>query len=571
MTEILNYPLDGSKILGKKNKLKKELSKSKIKVTKKIAILSGATIGYIKDILDVFLLNYGIKCEFFEGSYGQFYEDALFNKELMDFKPDYIYIHTTNKNIINMVSYNDSTEEIEMKLKTECDKFKNIWDKLLLNNTVIIQNNFEMPQNRVLGNLDVYNKRGSIYFINKLNMFMYNYAQNNSNLIINDINYLSAYYGLDKWHNKQQWYAYKHAFDLNAIPLVCHSIANIIKSTLGFSKKVIVTDLDNTMWGGIIGDDGVENLEISIETPNGMAHVEYQSYLKQLSEIGILICICSKNDYNIAKSAFNEIDMPLKFENFVIFKANWNNKASNIIEIANELNLSTDSFIFIDDNPAERDIVKNNIDGIHVVDTSNVEEFIDFIDKSGYFETVNITEEDLKRNKFYKNNIKRLEKTNDFISYDDYLDSLEMIYTFDEFSKKNISRVTQLINKTNQFNLTTKRMTESEVRNVIDDRHINITVSLRDKYGDNGLISVLSSTIYENALNIDIWLMSCRVFNRKVEYKLFDYLLGKCKANNISKIHGKYIPTKKNAFVKDFYKSLGFIEIDSYIWFYNIE
>ena len=242
----LVYPFDSALILKKKKSIKKELlAKDTIYVEKRIAILSGSTIGDVKPVLELFLMHYGIKPIFYEGEYSRFYEDAIFdNKELTEFNPEIVYIHTSNKNIEEYASVGDDEAAIQNKLLATYDKFENVWTKLNEHyNCPVIQNNFEPLPYRVLGNLDSYHKFGKNSFINNLNQMMYKYFNNNSDFYINDINYLAAWYGLEKWSNLSHWYLYKYALDLNAIPLLCQSIARIIKSICGKNKKSLIVNL----------------------------------------------------------------------------------------------------------------------------------------------------------------------------------------------------------------------------------------------------------------------------------------------------------------------------------------
>ena len=287
----LEYPFDSDYILKKKKSLKRQLLEQDNLIEKKVAILGGSTTNDIKLILELFLLNYGIKPIFYESEYNQFYQDAVFgNEELDNFKPDIIYIHTTNRNITKYPNVSMETKEIDNMMEEEYYKFKTIWEKLSKRfNSVIIQNNFEYPYYRLLGNKDASSKYGRVNYITRLNMKFYEYAESNDNFYINDINYLSASYGLDKWTNEFYWHMYKYALEVRAIPTLAFNIAKIIKSIYGKNKKAFALDLDNTLWGGIVGDDGVENIAIGPEVPTGQVFSEFQSYLKNVKENYIVL------------------------------------------------------------------------------------------------------------------------------------------------------------------------------------------------------------------------------------------------------------------------------------------
>ena len=560
MKELV-YPFDAGFIIANKRKLKRSLLEGSNFIEKRIAILGGSTTNDIKNILELFLLNYGIKPIFYESEYNMYYEDALFgNTELDDFKPDIIYIHTTFRNIINVPNINDSKEEVDEKLSNEYNRFVAIWESLANKySSIIIQNNFELPHFRLLGNKDVSNFHGLTNFISRINLMFYDYAEKHDNFFINDINYVSSCYGLDKWHNLFYWYMYKYAMDVNAIPYLSLNIAKIIKSIYGKNKKALVLDLDNTLWGGIVGDDGVDGLNVGPEVASGQVYYEFQEYLKKNKELGILLNINSKNDYDNAIAGLNNPGCLLKKDDFIIIKANWENKSDNIIEISKELNIGADSFVFVDDNPVERNIVSTFVDGIGVPNINNPEDYIHILDRNGYFEVTNMTQEDLKKSELYKDNAKRSAMMATFTNFDDYLKSLKMTSEIKSFKDVYLERISQLSNKSNQFNLTTRRYSISDIESISrNDNYIKLYGTLKDIFGDNGLISVVIGEKRLDELHIDLWIMSCRVLKRNMEYSMMDELVRKCSDANLTKIYGYYYPTPKNKMVENFYLDFGF-------------
>lgn len=561
----LEYPFDAQYILKNKKKIKKDLLQRPGLVEKNIAILGGSTTSEIKNILEIFLLNYGIKPNFYESEYNQFYEDAVFgNEELDNFKPDIIYIYITNRNIMSYPNVLDDYKTIDEKLESEYAKFTKIWQSLQQKfNSIIIQNDFEYPYFRLLGNKDVSDIHGRVNFINRLNQKFYEYANSHNNFFINSINYLSASYGLDKWSNQFYWHMYKYALEVPAIPYLAFNIANIIKSIYGKNKKAFVLDLDNTLWGGVVGDDGVENLAIGPEVPSGQVYSEFQSYIKEHKNLGIILNINSKNEYENAINGLDHPDSMLKTEDFIIIKANWNPKNLNIKDIAEELNLGADSFVFVDDNPAERHIVKEYVDGIATPAIDTPENYIRIIDHNGYFEVTNFSSEDVKKTELYKDNAKRSQMMATFENYDDYLRSLKMQAEISIFKPIYLERISQLSNKSNQFNLTTKRYSLSDIEEVAsNDNYIKIYGKLSDIFGDNGLISVvIGKIINSDELHIELWIMSCRVLKRDMEFAMMDELVKLSKEKKIKTIYGYYYPTLKNKMVKDFYDLQGFDKV----------
>ncbi len=558
----LEYPFDSEFLIKNKKKIKKQLLQKENLLSKNIAILGGSTTSEIKNMLEIFLLNYGIKPNFYESEYNKFYEDAVFgNEKLNNFNPDIIYIHTTNRNITNYPSVLDDNKTVEEMLQAEYTKFEKVWNSLLKNfNATIIQNNFEYPYYRLLGNKDASDIHGRINFITRLNQKFYDYANTTKNFFINDINYVSSCYGLDKWANQFYWHMYKYAMEVPAIPYLAFNIANIIKSIYGKNKKAFVLDLDNTLWGGIVGDDGVDNLSIGPEVPSGQVYLEFQQYLKEHKKLGIILNVNSKNDYENAIAGLNHPAGNLKPEDFIIIKANWNPKNINTKDIAEELNLGADSFVFVDDNPAERKIVKTYIEGIATPEIDIPENYIRIIDKNAYFEVTNFSEEDIKKTELYKDNAKRSQMMATFDNYDDYLKSLKMVAEISTFKPIYLERISQLSNKSNQFNLTTKRYSLADIEEVANsDDYIKIYGKLEDIFGDNGVITVVIGNIKNKTeLHLDLWIMSCRVLKRNMELAMMDELVKRATAKKITTIYGYYYPTQKNKMVKDFYDDLGF-------------
>ena len=562
----LEYPFDSELIRKKRLKYRKALlSDTTTKyLEKRIAILGGSTTDEIKNMMELFLLNVGIKATFYESEYNQFYEDGMFdNASLVEFKPDLIYIHTSSRNILNWPKTADKPEDVKALLEAELTKFRGLWNHLFEKyHCPIIQNNFELPFYRILGNQDAVMLQGKSYFVNQLNEGFYRYAREQENFFIHDINYEAASYGMAEWSNPFYWHMYKYALAVPAIPFTAYGVATIIKSIFGKNKKVLALDLDNTLWGGVIGDDGPENIEIGQETALGQTYSEFQAYVKDLKGIGTLLTVISKNNEDVARSGFERPDSVLKVEDFVSFKANWEPKDQNLLAEASELNLLPESFVFVDDNPAEREIVRQSIPGAAVPEINRVENYIQILDHAGYFEPTKLSEDDLKRNEMYLENAKRNHAQLAFTDYGEYLKSLEMKGTIKPFQDLYMSRIAQLSNKSNQFNLTTRRYTQAEVEETAKDgRHITLYGKLEDKFGDNGVVSVVIGDIKGTELHIDLWIMSCRVLKRDMEYAMMDQLVKDAQDRGLQSIYGYYYPTAKNAMVRDFYSTLGFEKI----------
>ena len=578
MKELL-YPFDNSLLIKTKKKLKRALmSDGSVRIKKKIAVLGGSTTSDIIAMLDVFLLEQGIEAEFYESEYAQYWQDAVFsNDELDSFKPDMIFIHTTSRNISQKVNPAMKKEDCKEILEKEFLRFKTMWDKLDERfGCPIIQNNFELPAYRIMGNREAYDSRGMVNFVTKLNVMLYDYAESRENFYINDINYISACYGLDKWSSLQYWYMYKYAMTLDAVPEFAFNLSNIVKSIFGKNKKAIALDLDNTLWGGVVGDDGVDGIEIGEETPNGQAYREFQSYIKEFKNIGVMLTVCSKNDEENAIAGLNHPDCLLKPDDFTVIKANWENKDRNIVNTAGEMNIFPDAFVFLDDNPAERAIVSSQVGGVAVPEMEGVENYIKTVDRNGFFEVTGFSEDDLKRNEMYMQNAKRMQAQNSFENYEEYLLSLEMKGKIGDFKPMYLGRITQLTNKSNQFNLTTKRYTQSEMeQTACDESCIRLCGRLEDKFGDNGIVSVVIGRQNGEVVDIELWLMSCRVLKRDMEFAMLDRLCEEAVKRGAKKLRGYYYKTAKNKMVSSLYETFGFTKVsqnnEDTVWELSLE
>lgn len=561
----LQYPFDAGYILKKKKSIKKQLLADNMpRVEKKIAILGGSTTNDIRDITELFLLDYGIKPQFYMSEYNRYWQDAVFeNPELQEFAPDIVFIHTSNRNIIKYPDVTCTREEADAIFNDQLSHFETMWKAIADRyHCPVIQNNFEQPYFRLMGNRDCFDYRGRVNFINRLNMAFADYAESHEGFYINDINYLSACYGIDKWSDSAAWHMYKYAMCIPAIPDFAFNLAGIIKSVFGKNRKSLVLDLDNTLWGGVVGDDGVDGIEIGQETHMGQVYSEFQKYLALVKNTGVMLTVCSKNEEENAIAGLKHPEGSLKPEDFIIIKANWDNKDRNIEAIANELNIGLDALVFLDDNPAERAIVSSQLPMVAVPEMTAPEEYIKTVDRSHFFEITSFSGDDLKRNEMYKKNAERAAMQSQFADYGEYLTSLDMVGVIDDFLPIYLPRITQLTNKSNQFNLTTRRFTTSEMEEVFaDESYIRLYGKLTDKFGDNGIVSVVIGKINGDTLDVILWLMSCRVLKRDMEYAMLDNLVERAQEKGIREIKGYYYPTAKNKMVKELYADFGFIKI----------
>lgn len=575
----LRFPITPTSVLRKRHVLKKELLAQPNLVPARIAILGGSTTTELKSMLELFLLDQGIQPTFYESGYNRYSEDILFESPaLWDFKPDIVYIHTTWHNVSHFPELLESEEQVEERVRREVCRFESLWGKIHSDlGALIIQNNFDLPRLRPLGNSEAFESYGRVNFLMRLNAEFASYARQHSRFLINDILYLSAQVGLSSWHGHTYWYNFHMAVSPAATVALAQNVAAIVKSAYGKSKKCLVLDLDNTLWGGVVGDDGVQNLILGRDHPTGEAFLDFQRYVKDLQRRGVILAVCSKNDFENAKEGFSHPDSILKVEDFSSFKANWSPKPANIRDIAAELNIGLDSLVFVDDNPAERALVADQLPEVATPDVgSDVSRFAEIIEAEHFFEVPKVVQDDLNRSAYYSLNAQRNSYQASFSGYGEFLASLEMTAGIAPFSPVYMERITQLINKTNQFNLTTKRYTSAEVEAVAQDpMFLTLYGRLADRFGDNGLVSVLIGRAINETLEMDLWLMSCRVINREMELAMFDALVEQCQVRGLTKILGVYIPSKKNSMVADHYLKLGFAQAvtsteSRQLWHYDV-
>lgn len=380
-----------------------------------------------------------------------------------------------------------------------------------------------------------------------------------------DIATVAETVGTQNWHDQVQWNLYKLPFAQTMVPIYVEHIGRMLGAIRGTARKCLVLDLDNTIWGGVIGDDGMEGIVLGQGDGIGEAFVDVQRTALALRDRGIVLAICSKNTEEIALQPFrSHPEMLLKEDHIAVFQANWTDKATNLEAIAKELNIGLDALVFLDDNAVERKQVREALPMVAVpelpVDPSH---YARTLMNAGYFETVSFSDEDRNRASFYQANAQRAALSSNARNMDEFLTSLEMKIEFTPFDSVSLSRITQLINKTNQFNLTTRRYTQSEVEAMMQSAD-NLTFQIRlvDRFGDNGIIGIVIARCEGSVCDIDTWLMSCRVLGRRVEEAITAELVRCLHSRGIKTLTGRYIPTAKNALVRDHYQKLGFKRVD---------
>ncbi|MCW5704194.1 MAG: HAD family hydrolase, partial [Bradyrhizobium sp.] len=377
-----------------------------------------------------------------------------------------------------------------------------------------------------------------------------------------DVDGIAGLVGQGAWSAGRYWYAAKYPFAVAMAPLYADHVMRIIAAQMGRSRRVLVLDLDNTMWGGIVGDDGIEGLALGTGSPLGESYAALQRMALAYKERGILLCVSSKNDEAIALDAFrNHPEMILKEDDIVAFRVNWDDKAANIKAIAGMIDLGLESFVFLDDNPAERKRVRDALPEVAVPELpDDPAEWISVFQAAGYFEQTGFSPEDRQRAGMYKANARRAAQLERIGNHDDYLRSLDMTLSIAPFDQPGRKRIAQLIAKSNQFNLTTRRYSEAEVAALQGNPDaVTVQARLADMFGDNGMISAVICLKNGRQWEVDTWIMSCRVLGRRVEEALLQHLVREARASGASELVGRYIPTARNGLVRDHFENLGFV------------
>lgn len=416
------------------------------------------------------------------------------------------------------------------------------------------------PAELLFGSLDVATAgtlRGSLAVYNAE---LVRTAGERGNVLI-DTEWLANCIGLDRWHDDRQWHVARVSCSQKAVPLYADFICRAIAALRGKSRKCLILDLDNTLWGGVIGDDGLDGIALNLGDPRGEVYRAIQQAISDLRTRGVLLAVCSKNDDAIARQPFREHNgMILKESDISAFYANWDDKATNIQRIAHHLNLGIDAMVLLDDNAAERAQVRQTLPQVAVPELrEDPSTFVRTLLSAGYFESVAITPDDLSRVDQYRLNAERMDMMRGSRDLSSFLRSLQMEIKFAPFSARGRKRITQLVNKTNQFNLTTRRYTERQIEALEESAdHYTLQVSLKDRFGDNGMICVLICVRHEAEWEIDTWLMSCRVLNRKVEHAVCNRLAYDAQRAGVLRVVGNYMPTERNSMVRDLLGALGF-------------
>lgn len=528
----------------------------------RLAVLSNSTIDLIVPALVASAARHGVALEIIQPSYDQVAQEALTPDSTVNrSKPDAVLFALDHRALPLRLSPGDG-DASSATVQGVIGYLQTLRDGIKSNsNAVCIFQTFAPPAEALFGSLDRALPGTMRYILSAVNCEL---ADSISGLgdVLFDVAALAETVGLAEWHNPQLWNMAKFSFSDEFIPLYAEHVGRIVAAARGKSRKALILDLDNTVWGGVIGDDGLDGIKLAQGDAIGEAHLAVQRLALELRQRGIVLAVSSKNTDEVAREPFvKHPEMLLKLDHIAVFQANWNDKATNIKAIAEELSLGLDAMVFLDDNPVERGLIRALLPQVAVPELPEEPAYYArTLAAAGYFEAISFASEDLKRAGFYQDNAKRSNLHKQVGGVDAYLASLDMTITFQPFDATGRARIVQLINKSNQYNLTTRRYTDPEVAQAEDDPAVfTLQVRLADVFGDNGMICVVICRPAEvGAWEIDTWLMSCRVLGRKVENMVLLEILEHARAAGIQRLIGAYRPTDRNRLVVDHYAKLGF-------------
>jgi FkbH-like protein len=527
----------------------------------RLAILGGPTTIQLRQLIEVFLAGEHMAAEIYEADYGLFRQEILTPGSGLDrFGPEVVFLATGAREVGRYPRIRDDIQAVCRLADDELRDWIQLWETCAARwGATVLQNNFEIPPGRILGHYSLRHPGARENYLSRLNGLLAERAP--PYVVLHDLQGLAADAGSRHWFDPRFYLEFKMPCAPAALVDYAYSLVSLLRALRGRSKKVLVVDLDNTLWGGVVGDLGVGGIRLGQGSGEGEAFLAFQQYAKELGQRGILLAVCSKNDPDRAREPFEKRpDMILELSDVACFVANWESKRDNLRVIAKHLNVQLDSLVFVDDNAVERALVRRMVPEVAVPDMpDDPAGFVPALALHRYFETVSFTREDAARTGYYREDARRRDAASRSADLNSFLQSLAMKAKVERVNEVNIERVTQLVNKSNQFNLTTRRYTLEQMRALASDSGwCTLALYLRDDLGDNGLISVLLLRQQNSVLAIDTWVMSCRVLQRGVEQFARNELVELARRQGCATVTGTYIPTAKNGLVKNLLADLGF-------------
>ncbi|HEY0526328.1 MAG TPA: HAD-IIIC family phosphatase [Stellaceae bacterium] len=528
----------------------------------RLGLLSNATTGFLAPALVATASRFNIALDIVEVPFGQAMQQAIDpDSELRRARPDAVLVMLDDRTLRLRAPLGDAAAE-DAALAAALAQIDAIRGGVRQAGAVAIVQTVVPPAETLFGGIDRGVAGTTRRLVGRFNEALRDAAAaSGGEMMLFDAAALAETVGLAAWHDPTQWALAKLSFALSLLPLFADHVCRIVGALRGQSRRGLVFDLDNTLWGGVIGDDGLEGIVVGQGDAAGESYLALQRYALDLRDRGIVLAVSSKNDDAVARQPFREHpDMLLREEHFTVFQANWSDKAANIAAIAEALSLRLDSLVFVDDNPAERALIRQKLPTVAVPELpADPALYARTLAAAGYFEAVAFSAEDGRRAAFYEGNARRLQLRSGAADLDDYLRSLRMVATMAPFDPVSRPRIAQLIGKSNQFNLTTRRYTEPEIRALEADPAVfTMQVRLTDTFGDNGMIGVVICRRHGAVWEIDTWLMSCRVLKRRIEEAVLQELVRQARAAGVQELRGRYIPSGRNGMVAGHYEALGF-------------
>ncbi len=531
----------------------------------RVAVLGFCTTEYYSAVLRGIGAATGFPITTYEPEYNTVHQTLLDPQSpLYSFSPDFVVILTAVQGLRTALLGADAGKHQEVA-EHELESLRSVCVRASqIPGVTVVVNEFVVPYERPWGNFSAHLANAPASTVRRINDGLRQIAGELPNVHTVDCDHIASWLGKKAWFDERLWCYSKSFCHPDALPQVAGQAIDIFRAVRGAAVKCIALDLDNVLWGGTIGEDGLEGIRLG-ELGEGEAYVRFQLWLRELRARGILLAVCSKNDDERAREPFRKhADMVLTEDDIGCFIANWEDKAGNLRRIAAQLNIGADALLFLDDSPFERNLVRELAPEVCVPELpSEPADFVPYLESLNLFEATQFSAEDRKRADFYRAESERESEATRFTSVDQYLESLSMQATFEPFDAMHLPRITQLVQRTNQFNLTTIRHSAEEIRQFADDPAIvSRYVTLADKFGDSGLISVVIARRERDLLDIVTWLMSCRVVARRLEEFVLDRLVELAREVGIHRLRGRYVPTAKNGLVAGHYERLGFRHAD---------
>jgi FkbH-like protein len=525
--------------------------------TARVWVTGSYTTAQLSAMLPLGALPAGLALTVREGGFDQYRQDVLDPASaLYRFDPDYVVL-AVHEGAAELPELSSAPAD---DIAREAERWRSLWSLLAERSRArVVQHTFAVRPDPALGNLAASVPGCRQHMLQALNLRLGEAAQGRVSLV--DCDRLAGAFGKLRWFDDRYWARSRQAVALDAVPGLARQTAAVISAAAGLSRKCLVLDLDNTLWGGIIGEDGMAGIRLGGDAV-GEAFTAFQEFLLQLKRKGVILAVASKNNPADAREVFERHpEMRLRLDDVAVFLANWEDKPASIRRIAQTLNIGLDALVFVDDNPAEREAVRQLLPDVDVVQLpGDPAGYVQALARYPWLETASLTDEDRRRTEQYQARARIADLEAQAASMEEFLEGLEMRARIAPFDELRLPRIAQLVNKTNQFNLTTRRYSETELRRFSeDDRYVHLCLELRDRFADHGLVAVLIARQAGDALDIDTFLMSCRVIGRTVEAAMLDRLCREAVRRGCDRLLGRYVPSPKNALTKDVYERLGFV------------